>query len=157
MVDSKTKTAWDKLKERIYRMLDKYHPYSPDPMKKLLDDVKAAGDELQEKNVELREKLGKFNQDNLQLMGDLDDAQTRIKVWKHASEEKSEKLDETEALLQLANNRCNILAKQLGEAKNALTEISEGKGRFSLDHLTHAGNCIEDMKKLAVDALEALK
>ncbi len=35
----------------------------------------------------------------------------------------------------------------------ALKEISEGKGRFSLDQLEHADNTIEDMKQLAIEAL----
>lgn len=34
-----------------------------------------------------------------------------------------------------------------------LTEISQGKGRFSLDHHEHARNTIEDMKQLALDAM----
>ena len=41
-------------------------------------------------------------------------------------------------------------------AIEALKEIAEGKGRYSLDPLTHASNTIEDMKKLATDALESL-
>ena len=39
------------------------------------------------------------------------------------------------------------------EMYEALKEISEGKGRFSRDPLTHAENCIEDMKNLALKAL----
>lgn len=35
----------------------------------------------------------------------------------------------------------------------ALVEISKGEGRFSTDQLTHANNTIEDMKALAVAAL----
>jgi len=35
----------------------------------------------------------------------------------------------------------------------ALKEISEGKGRYSLDPLTHASNTIDDMKEVAVKAL----
>lgn len=31
----------------------------------------------------------------------------------------------------------------------ALGKIAEGRGRFSLNHLKHAKNCIEDMKALA--------
>jgi len=51
-----------------------------------LVNVKAKGDEMQE-------KLGEFNQHNLHLMSDLSDAQTRIKVWKHASEEYEEVIE----------------------------------------------------------------
>ena len=65
--------------------------------------------------------------------------------------------DENFALMQLANSRLNEVAKQLGITQNALREISEGKGAYSRDQLIHASNCIADMKKLAVDALEATK
>lgn len=37
--------------------------------------------------------------------------------------------------------------------RRALEWISEGKGRFSCDPLTHADNCIADMKQVALDAL----
>jgi hypothetical protein len=36
----------------------------------------------------------------------------------------------------------------------ALIEISEGKGRYDLDPIQHAVNCIEDMKALALEAIE---
>ena len=35
----------------------------------------------------------------------------------------------------------------------ALKQIAKGEGRFSLDHLKHAENTIEDMKELATKAL----
>ena len=35
----------------------------------------------------------------------------------------------------------------------ALIEITEGKGRYSTDRLTHANNTIEDMIQLAKDAI----
>lgn len=35
----------------------------------------------------------------------------------------------------------------------ALSDISEGKGRYNPDRLTHASNTIEDMVKLAKDAI----
>ena len=34
-----------------------------------------------------------------------------------------------------------------------LKQITEGKGRYSMDHLEHASNTIEDMKQLAKDAI----
>lgn len=37
---------------------------------------------------------------------------------------------------------------------DALKEISEGKGAFSRDPLTHADNCINDMKQLAIEAIK---
>ena len=39
--------------------------------------------------------------------------------------------------------------------RGSLSEISEGKGAFSTDQLTHAANTIRDMKALAVEALQA--
>lgn len=47
--------------------------------------------------------------------------------------------------------------EKLAIAKAALEEISEGKGRYSMDHLKHAANTIEDMKALAVEALAKIK
>jgi hypothetical protein len=38
-----------------------------------------------------------------------------------------------------------------------LKEISEGKGRYSTDQLTHANNTIEDMKKLALEAIAVVE
>lgn len=38
--------------------------------------------------------------------------------------------------------------------REALQEISEGKGRYDLDRFTHARNTIEDMKEIAVNALK---
>ncbi len=40
--------------------------------------------------------------------------------------------------------------------RKILKEITEGKGRFSRDNLTHAENTIEDMKQLAREGLEVL-
>lgn len=40
--------------------------------------------------------------------------------------------------------------------RELLEEIAEGKGPYSRDHLQHAGNCIEAMKKCAREALEEL-
>ena len=51
-----------------------------------------------------------------------------------------------------ANARLIAAAPKLLEA---LQEITEGKGRFSLDHLTHAENTIEDMKEIARAAIAA--
>ena len=40
---------------------------------------------------------------------------------------------------------------------DALEEIQKGEGEFSLDHLTHANNTIENMKSIAKKALENYK
>lgn len=39
------------------------------------------------------------------------------------------------------------------ELLEALKEIQEGRGAFSMDHLTHAANTIEEMKALAKTAI----
>ena len=46
------------------------------------------------------------------------------------------------------------LKAEVERMRNALQEIAKGEGRYSRDPITHADNCIEDMKKLAADALE---
>ena len=45
------------------------------------------------------------------------------------------------------------LEAQVKRMREALQEISEGKGRFSRDHFEHCRNTVEDMKALAVAAL----
>ena len=40
------------------------------------------------------------------------------------------------------------------ELLEALVRISEGAGRYDLDPLQHAANCIEDMKALALEAIK---
>lgn len=47
--------------------------------------------------------------------------------------------------------------KLIAELLDALKEIEEGRGRFSCDPLTHAGNCIEDMKQIATEAIRRAK
>jgi DNA-binding MarR family transcriptional regulator len=54
------------------------------------------------------------------------------------------------------NNRRRKMVYTQEEAEmmhKALKEIAKGEGRFSLDHLKHAKNTIEDMKELANQAL----
>ncbi len=46
--------------------------------------------------------------------------------------------------------KCNDATTEL---LKALKEISEGKGAYSRDQLEHAGNCIRDMKEIAVKAI----
>ena len=47
------------------------------------------------------------------------------------------------------------LKSALRQAGEALKEIKKGEGAFSLDHLTHANNTIENMKSLAEDPLSS--
>lgn len=52
------------------------------------------------------------------------------------------------------DNQIATLKTHVNGLRAALQEISEGRGRYSLDPLTHCGNTVDDMKKLALDALE---
>ena len=45
------------------------------------------------------------------------------------------------------------LTNELRDARKALEEIAEGKGRYNTDPLTHASNTVEDMIALATEAL----
>lgn len=49
--------------------------------------------------------------------------------------------------------RASRLAGLCREMEGALREIAKGEGAFSRDQLEHATNCIESMKRLAVNAL----
>jgi hypothetical protein len=48
----------------------------------------------------------------------------------------------------------HTIEAELAAMRVALKEIAKGEGRFSHDPLTHAANTIDDMKALAVAALE---
>jgi len=56
----------------------------------------------------------------------------------------------------MKNNRMGTSNKLL-IAIVALKEITKKKGRFSNDRLTHASNCVEDMAKIAENALEEIE
>lgn len=47
----------------------------------------------------------------------------------------------------------NNTLKEFENLINVLEEISEGKGRYNQDQLIHAANTVEDLVKLAKDAL----
>jgi hypothetical protein len=49
------------------------------------------------------------------------------------------------------------LERENAELRTALEEIAEGSGAFSRDPLTHAANCIDNMKALARAALANTK
>ena len=49
------------------------------------------------------------------------------------------------------------LVDEVRRLRAALTEIEKGEGAFSLDRLTHASNCVENMKAIAKNALEGGK
>ena len=63
-----------------------------------------------------------------------------------------ERTEQAEAALQ------NLLDKREDEStrlRASLEEITLGRGRFDRDQLKHASNAIEDMKDIALAALEA--
>ena len=47
-----------------------------------------------------------------------------------------------------------ILIQSAPKMFKALVEISKGEGRYDMDRLRHAANTIEDMQKLALDAIK---
>ena len=55
--------------------------------------------------------------------------------------------------LEWYEKRCQWYQGELDRLRTALGKISEGRGRFSMDHHQHAANTIEDMKALANAAL----
>ena len=57
------------------------------------------------------------------------------------------KLAETEALLQLANGRCNVLAKQLGDEQKKLEAI---RGTVEYEDVTE---CIEKIQHILDDGV----
>ena len=63
-------------------------------------------------------------------------------------------LEEYKKFLQIFSNYKEEF-KRMIEPK--LKEITEGKGAYSQDRLTHAGNTIRDMKQLANDILKAIE
>lgn len=50
-----------------------------------------------------------------------------------------------------------MAAEREQQLLDALEEIAEGRGRFSMDKFTHARNTIEDMKELALNAIALAK
>jgi len=53
-----------------------------------------------------------------------------------------------------AGDTLNKLQAKIDRYETALAEIAKGEGAFSVNRLTHAGNCIEAMQKLATEALK---
>lgn len=58
-----------------------------------------------------------------------------------------------QAFLDAASVAIPVLLEEREKLIGALREISEGRGRFSLDNFEHARNTIEDMKARALAAL----
>jgi len=63
----------------------------------------------------------------------------------------------TDEFVEDLMNRLIAAEKAGGELLLILAEISEGKGRYNPDKLIHASNTIEDMKELAVNAINECK
>ena len=59
--------------------------------------------------------------------------------------------------LLTVENAEKIYEEAMAELKPLLEEISRGSGAYSRDRLTHAGNCIENMKELANKCLGMLE
>jgi hypothetical protein len=83
------------------------------------------------------------------------DAEQRAVIERQAQEiaEYDRKLRELCAAHGLALIQLHDQAKELAKLREALREISMGKGAYSDDRLEHAANTIDDMKRLALQAL----
>jgi hypothetical protein len=69
----------------------------------------------------------------------------------------ADEIIECEDIIRSMNDQINEQGAELdtlraehAEMLAGLKEIAKGEGRFSCDPLTHADNCIEDMKGIAV-------
>ncbi len=78
--------------------------------------------------------------------GEIDDWRAGAKAESDAGDEAREKVRSLKKELAAMTAKRDALA-------DALREISEGKGRFSKDPLTHASNTIEDMCEIARAAI----
>ena len=99
-------TDWDKLWEEPWASYTKYSTTEYYDYEIWVNQVRAVGDAMQRESQNLHEVLAKTYQDL-----ELEQAM------------KNQKLVESEALLQLANSRCNVLAKQLGASQEALGKL----------------------------------
>jgi hypothetical protein len=68
--------------------------------------------------------------------------------------ERAEELGKWISELIISKSR---LERENAELRAALEEIAEGSGAFSRDPLTHAANCIDNMKSIARAALANTK
>lgn len=78
-----------------------------------------------------------------------------IKLYFETKEQLKAFTDYIEELIENVKTKTKEELRQLLEPM--LTEISEGRGAYSQNNLTHAENCIENMKSLALKGLEELK
>ena len=65
--------------------------------------------------------------------------------------------DQLERKLYELEQHVEEQARVIGRLREALEEISEGKGRFSRDNFEHCRNTVEDMKALAIEALSPME
>lgn len=84
-----------------------------------------------------------FNQGFIISMSEIERLREEIKALEN---EYTESLDVQTKLLE-----------RLVALVSALKEIAKGEGRFSRDQLTHADNCIDDMKAIAIKAVEDIQ
>lgn len=64
-----------------------------------------------------------------------------------------EQADEDGVMVLVSRQAVDEAASEIERLRLALTRVSEGFGAFSTDPLTHAKNCIEEMRQIALDAL----
>ena len=62
-----------------------------------------------------------------------------------------------EVIENTTDSKASGLLSDNRRLKTALKEIAKAEGRYSMDKLTHASNTIDNMKKIANDALALTK
>jgi hypothetical protein len=65
-------------------------------------------------------------------------------------------VEDEEALAYLERTLSEPIPGRVKELRDGLEQIARGEGAYSLDPLTHAGNCIDEMKAKAKDLLAIL-
>jgi len=70
---------------------------------------------------------------------------------------KEETNNDRDCIVSDITAREDLYISIIEQVKKALKEIQKGEGAYSLDPLTHAGNCIENMKDIAEQALKLLE
>ena len=63
--------------------------------------------------------------------------------------------DELAGVVKQLMGQLASLQSERDRLRSALEKITRREGRYSMDHFTHAANTIEDMAKVASDALSS--
>ena len=141
-------TDWDKLWEEPWASYTKYSTTEYYDYEIWVNQVRAVGDEMQvdligthELNEKQFQEIGRLQKENTQLKKD-------VKELANMGSDDLHKRLECEKLMQLANSRCNELAKQLGETQEKL-EFSNQNNEHTLKHYKEAlVNWTVDVQKL---------